>query len=165
MRPPGRRCAASAAGACQNACPVYRQTGGHAYGSVYAGPIAAILTPQLHHMEAGAVTSLRLIAVRRLLRGLPGTDQHSGGPGSPARARGGEDGTRLPRRLRTGEARHEDDVTDLSESPKIGGGADVARIAQRALVGKDGWIHWLPGMAGHCDRGTRSAAAPHAELP
>lgn len=38
-------------GACQNACPVYRQTGGHAYGSVYAGPIGAILTPQLQHME------------------------------------------------------------------------------------------------------------------
>lgn len=38
-------------GACQNACPVYRQTGGHAYGSVYAGPIGAILTPQLMHME------------------------------------------------------------------------------------------------------------------
>ena len=38
-------------GACQNACPVYRQTGGHAYGSVYAGPIGAILTPQLHKLE------------------------------------------------------------------------------------------------------------------
>jgi L-lactate dehydrogenase complex protein LldF len=38
-------------GACQNACPVYRQTGGHAYGSVYAGPIGAILTPQLQRME------------------------------------------------------------------------------------------------------------------
>jgi L-lactate dehydrogenase complex protein LldF len=38
-------------GACQNACPVYRETGGHAYGSVYAGPIGAILTPQLQHME------------------------------------------------------------------------------------------------------------------
>ncbi len=38
-------------GACQNACPVYRETGGHAYGSVYAGPIGAILTPQLMGME------------------------------------------------------------------------------------------------------------------
>ena len=38
-------------GACQNACPVYGQTGGHAYGSVYAGPIGAILTPQLLHMH------------------------------------------------------------------------------------------------------------------
>lgn len=40
-------------GACQNACPVYRQTGGHAYGSVYAGPIGAILTPQLQKMDYG----------------------------------------------------------------------------------------------------------------
>lgn len=40
-------------GACQNACPVYRQTGGHAYGSVYAGPIGAILTPQLALMQEG----------------------------------------------------------------------------------------------------------------
>jgi len=42
-------------GACQNACPVYQQTGGHAYGSVYAGPIGAILTPQLmemHHAQS-----------------------------------------------------------------------------------------------------------------
>jgi L-lactate dehydrogenase complex protein LldF len=38
-------------GACLNACPVYRQTGGHAYGSVYAGPIGAILTPQLQGMQ------------------------------------------------------------------------------------------------------------------
>lgn len=41
-------------GACMNSCPVYRQTGGHAYGSVYPGPIGAILTPQLqqlHHAQ------------------------------------------------------------------------------------------------------------------
>lgn len=38
-------------GACLNTCPVYRQTGGHAYGSIYAGPIGAILTPQLFDME------------------------------------------------------------------------------------------------------------------
>jgi L-lactate dehydrogenase complex protein LldF len=34
-------------GACLNVCPVYQRTGGHAYGSVYPGPIGAILTPQL----------------------------------------------------------------------------------------------------------------------
>jgi L-lactate dehydrogenase complex protein LldF len=33
--------------ACLNACPVYSRTGGHAYESVYPGPIGAILTPQL----------------------------------------------------------------------------------------------------------------------
>lgn len=36
------RCAA-----CLNVCPVYERTGGHAYGSVYPGPIGAVLTPQL----------------------------------------------------------------------------------------------------------------------
>jgi len=37
--------------ACLNVCPVYSRTGGHAYGSVYPGPIGAILTPQLHGIE------------------------------------------------------------------------------------------------------------------
>lgn len=34
-------------GACLNACPVYQQIGGHAYGSVYPGPVGAVLTPAL----------------------------------------------------------------------------------------------------------------------
>jgi L-lactate dehydrogenase complex protein LldF len=37
--------------ACLNSCPVYARTGGHAYGSVYPGPIGAILTPQLLGVE------------------------------------------------------------------------------------------------------------------
>jgi L-lactate dehydrogenase complex protein LldF len=41
-------------GACLNACPVYRQIGGHAYRSVYPGPIGAILTPQLIGIERTA---------------------------------------------------------------------------------------------------------------
>jgi L-lactate dehydrogenase complex protein LldF len=32
-------------GACLNACPIYRKIGGHAYGSVYPGPIGALITP------------------------------------------------------------------------------------------------------------------------
>ena len=43
--------------ACVNVCPVYRQTGGHAYHTVYAGPIGAILQPQLSG-ERGAAASL-----------------------------------------------------------------------------------------------------------
>jgi L-lactate dehydrogenase complex protein LldF len=35
-------------GACLNVCPVYRHVGGHAYASVYSGPIGAVLTPLLH---------------------------------------------------------------------------------------------------------------------
>jgi L-lactate dehydrogenase complex protein LldF len=37
--------------ACLNACPVYTRTGGHAYDSVYPGPIGAILTPQLAGLD------------------------------------------------------------------------------------------------------------------
>jgi L-lactate dehydrogenase complex protein LldF len=34
-------------GACLNVCPVYRHIGGHAYGSIYPGPVGAVLTPLL----------------------------------------------------------------------------------------------------------------------
>ncbi|MDT7716037.1 MAG: L-lactate dehydrogenase complex protein LldF [Pseudonocardiales bacterium] len=37
--------------ACLNICPVYARTGGHAYGSVYPGPIGAVLTPLLVGVE------------------------------------------------------------------------------------------------------------------
>ena len=37
--------------ACLNSCPVYSRTGGHAYESVYPGPIGAILTPQLEGLD------------------------------------------------------------------------------------------------------------------
>ena len=39
--------------ACLNVCPVYSRVGGHAYESVYPGPIGAILTPQLHGLRGG----------------------------------------------------------------------------------------------------------------
>ncbi len=49
-------------GACLNACPVYRHAGGHAYGSVYSGPIGAIITPRLkglhNYAELPAASSL-----------------------------------------------------------------------------------------------------------
>jgi L-lactate dehydrogenase complex protein LldF len=38
-------------GACLNACPVYRHVGGHAYGSVYPGPIGKVVTPSLFGLE------------------------------------------------------------------------------------------------------------------
>jgi L-lactate dehydrogenase complex protein LldF len=37
--------------ACLNVCPVYERVGGHAYGSVYPGPIGAIITPLLQGMH------------------------------------------------------------------------------------------------------------------
>ncbi|MEI3613091.1 LutB/LldF family L-lactate oxidation iron-sulfur protein [Pseudogracilibacillus sp. SO30301A] len=51
------RCAA-----CINVCPVYRHIGGHAYGSIYPGPIGAVITPLLdgyeNHQELPYASSL-----------------------------------------------------------------------------------------------------------
>ena len=51
------RCAA-----CINVCPVYRHIGGHAYGSIYPGPIGAVITPLLdgyeNHKELPYASSL-----------------------------------------------------------------------------------------------------------
>lgn len=44
--------------ACLNVCPVYERTGGHAYGSVYPGPIGAVLTPQLRGTSSDIDRSL-----------------------------------------------------------------------------------------------------------
>ncbi|MET9535171.1 LutB/LldF family L-lactate oxidation iron-sulfur protein [Streptomyces sp. NPDC006649] len=44
--------------ACLNVCPVYERAGGHAYGSVYPGPIGAILSPQLRGTESEIDASL-----------------------------------------------------------------------------------------------------------
>ncbi len=41
--------------ACLNVCPVYERTGGHSYGSVYPGPIGAILSPQLTGLTGDSV--------------------------------------------------------------------------------------------------------------
>ncbi len=38
-------------GACLNACPVYKNIGGHAYGTTYSGPIGSVITPHLQEMK------------------------------------------------------------------------------------------------------------------
>ena len=37
-------------GACLNACPVYKNIGGHSYGATYSGPIGSVITPHLQGM-------------------------------------------------------------------------------------------------------------------
>jgi len=37
-------------GACLNACPVYKNIGGHSYGTTYSGPIGSVITPHLKNM-------------------------------------------------------------------------------------------------------------------
>jgi L-lactate dehydrogenase complex protein LldF len=137
------RCAA-----CQNACPVYRQTGGHAYGSVYAGPIGAILTPQLqemHHAQSLPYASslcgacyevcpvkidipevlihLRSKVVKQNTAGVAGLfDVEAGAMKAMAMI------FRSERRFRAAQR--------------------LGRIAEMPLVGKSGWIDWLPGLLG-----------------
>ncbi|UEG50998.1 LutB/LldF family L-lactate oxidation iron-sulfur protein [Ferruginibacter lapsinanis] len=38
-------------GACLNACPVYKNIGGHSYGATYSGPIGSVITPHLSGMD------------------------------------------------------------------------------------------------------------------
>ncbi len=38
-------------GACLNACPVYKNIGGHSYGTTYSGPIGSVITPHLQGMN------------------------------------------------------------------------------------------------------------------
>jgi len=70
-------------GACLNVCPVYRQVGGHAYGSTYSGPIGAVVTPLLKGMDGAKDLHLVLrdqgageVVVAMQASGMCGSDLH-----------------------------------------------------------------------------------------
>jgi L-lactate dehydrogenase complex protein LldF len=133
-------------GACQNACPVYRQTGGHAYGSVYAGPIGAILTPQLqqmHHAQSlpyasslcGACYEVCPVKINipEVLIHLRNKVVEQKGLSAEAMAMKAMAAIfRSERRFRAAQR--------------------LGRVAEAPLVRKDGrgegWIGWLPGLLG-----------------
>jgi L-lactate dehydrogenase complex protein LldF len=134
-------------GACQNACPVYRQTGGHAYGSVYAGPIGAILTPQLQHMQhaqslpyASSLCGACLevcpvkIDIPEVLIHLRNKVVQQAGPLTPEAL-----AMRAIAMIFRSESR-------FRAAQRLG------RLAETPLVRKDGqgegWIGWLPGLLG-----------------
>jgi len=152
------RCAA-----CMNVCPVYRQTGGHAYGSVYAGPIGAILTPQLLNLEnaqslpfasslCGACyevcpVKINIPEVLVHLRSRIVTNKSSGMARFSPESLGLQLGAwsfRSERRLRLMQR--------------------LARIASSVLARKDArgdyWINWLPGMLGNWTRSRDLRAIP-----
>jgi L-lactate dehydrogenase complex protein LldF len=133
-------------GACLNVCPVYQEIGGHAYGSVYPGPVGSVLTPGLrgigHFHELPNASSL-CGACREVC---------------PVRI----DIPRMLLKLRE-EATH--DPTALAETPMwlrmgLRGYRWMAlrpglfRFAGRAggmmsrLLSRDGWITTLPGPLG-----------------
>ncbi len=126
--------------ACLNVCPVYERAGGHAYGSVYPGPIGAILTPQLLHLENTNANSLPYasslcgacydacpvkINIPEVLIYLRGQVEH---PGAEAAAMGAA-------------------AWVFAEPHRFEGALKLARLGQGPLV-KDGAIHALPGLLG-----------------
>lgn len=139
-------------GACQNACPVYRQTGGHAYGSVYAGPIGAILTPQLQKMEhaeslpyasslCGACYEVCPVKIN-----IPEVLVH-------LRSRVVEKQTAGLHVLTHPEALAMKMAGSLFRSERRFRAAQrLGRMGQGVLARDDGngdrWVHWLPGLLG-----------------
>jgi len=127
--------------ACLNVCPVYSRTGGHAYGSVYPGPIGAILTPQLQggHESLPYASSLCgacyevcpvKIDIPRVLVHLRGKGPHSAPERAGMRAAGWIFGG--PRRFAAAQR--------------------LGRLAQ-ARLGRGGSIQWLPGPLSGWTRG------------
>ncbi len=127
--------------ACLNVCPVYERVGGHAYGSVYPGPIGAILTPQLlelHDENANTLpfastlcgacydvcpVKINIPEVLIYLRGKA-VQNHSGGLEAIA--------------MKTM-------AWFMTDPGRFELGLRLARIGQGPFV-KDGAIHRLPGM-------------------
>lgn len=126
-------------GACLNACPVFRTAGGHAYGTVYSGPVGSIVTPGLHGMEpwwdlphastlCGAcqeVCPVRIQIPRMLLK---------------LREQAASEG-RLPGWLQWGMSRYANTTVDPTRW------ARAKRWASRltAPISRQGWMRWLPG--------------------
>ena len=71
--------------ACLNVCPVYERVGGHAYGSVYPGPIGAVLSPQLTGIADNETLPVCLDAVRGVPGRLSRQDRHAVDAGSSAK--------------------------------------------------------------------------------
>ena len=134
-------------GACQNACPVYRQTGGHAYGSVYAGPIGAILTPQLQEMHSGQslpyASSLcgACYEVCPVKINIPEVLIH-------LRHKVVEQDTQGLGALNPEALAMKAMAMLFSSETRFRAAQRLGRMAERPLVNKSGWITWLPGYAG-----------------
>jgi L-lactate dehydrogenase complex protein LldF len=142
-------------GACMNHCPVYQSLGGHAYGSVYPGPMGAVLTPGLFGLAHSA--------------DLPGASTLCGACESVCPVR-----IPLPKLLRHWRERGFAHYL-VPQSQRLGLGlwgffaqhpklyAPAARIATRALalLGRNGRVHALPLASGWTAQ--RDFPAPQGE--
>ena len=76
---------ASAAAPASTPAPSIARPAATPMARVYAGPIGAILTPQLQHMHHAPALPYAIVALRRLLRSLPRQNQHPRSPHRPPR--------------------------------------------------------------------------------
>jgi L-lactate dehydrogenase complex protein LldF len=143
--------------ACLNVCPVYSRTGGHAYGSVYPGPIGAILTPQLIGVEnaptlpfasslCGACYEVCPVKID-----IPTVLLHLRGQVVRARGRSPERGAMRLVGFVFGGAR------------RFALAQRLTRLAQRPFV-RGGAIHRLPGPLGEWTRTRDLKAVPRTSF-
>jgi L-lactate dehydrogenase complex protein LldF len=136
--------------ACMNVCPVFERTGGHAYGSIYPGPIGAILTPQLEGLERASslpyASSLcgACYEVCPVKIDIPSVLVH---------LRGQTRKHRLERRTMRALAWILDDHRRYQRAQRLGraGGRPLAR---------GGWIRRAPGLSGWTRSRDLPAVAP-----
>jgi L-lactate dehydrogenase complex protein LldF len=135
-------------GACMNACPVYLQTGGHAYGSCYPGPIGAMLTPQLMHMQHA--------------QSLPFASSLCGACSEVCPVKIDIPAVLLDLRAEVinNERKQVGRFSDLMYLGLVVANVLLAkawifhtsqrlgRIGLGMFTGKDGWIHWMPSIGG-----------------
>ena len=143
-------------GACLYACPVYQQIGGHAYGSVYSGPVGAVLSPALAGIEA--------------FPDLPHASSLCGACREVCPVR--IDIPRMLLRLREQGVKAGESPMWISLGLKVFGwlatrpgwfrnaGKIAARTARAGA--KDGWLTWVPGHLGAWTE-TRDLPAPASE--
>ncbi len=136
--------------ACLNACPVYSRAGGHAYESVYPGPIGAILAPQLARLEESQTLPFASTPVRGLRGCLPGEDRHPGGARPPPRRGGRAQGRRRRGRWPCGRWR----------GCSATAGATSARRSWPARVARRWAAGWPTGCPARWPRGPPRASCP-----
>ncbi len=135
------RCAA-----CLNACPVYHQTGGHAYESVYAGPIGAILTPQLQSMHEGRslpyASSLcgACYEVCPVKINIPEVLIHL--RGKMVR----EDQATLAGKFSLWNIGMQAAAFLFKDAGRLSMAEHLGQVGQKVLVSKNGFIEWMPLM-------------------
>jgi L-lactate dehydrogenase complex protein LldF len=124
-------------GACLNACPVFREAGGHSYGSVYSGPIGSVVSPALFGMsEFGHLAKASSLCGACVEACPVGIDI----PGMLLRVRSAapSNGPSVERGLRT--------YAWIARSPtRYRLAQRLAAMAIRFLPTQAGWITALPG--------------------